>query len=158
MDIIRNRILPILESLGGWRYQEKEILTEVEICEGDYNFTERLNGRILQEGWKPFGSYETWGGRDRHFWFRTRAQVKEKWKGKEVRITLNTGADDIWNTDNPQVMVYKNGVLSGTMDMNHQDLILTEAAQGGEMYELVFYAYSNSEAPTNFFSSHSFSL
>lgn len=151
MDIIRNRILPILESLGGWRYQEKEILTEVEICEGDYNFTERLNGRILQEGWKPFGSYETWGGRDRHFWFRTRAQVREKWKGKEVRITLNTGADDIWNTDNPQVMVYKNGVLSGTMDMNHQDLILTEAAQGGEMYELVFYAYSNSEAPTNFF-------
>ena len=61
MDIIRNRILPILESLGGWRYQEKEILTEVEICEGDYNFTERLNGRILQEGWKPFGSYETSG-------------------------------------------------------------------------------------------------
>ena len=50
MDIIRNRILPILESLGGWRYQEKEILTEVEICEGDYNFTERLNGRILKPG------------------------------------------------------------------------------------------------------------
>lgn len=99
----------------------------------------------------PFGSCETWGGRDRHFWFRTRVVIKREWEGKEVRVTLNTGADDIWNTDNPQIMAYKDGILAGTMDMNHQDLILTEKAQERGRFELVFYAYSNSENPTNFF-------
>ena len=77
--------------------------------------------------------------------------IRKEWAGKEVRVTLNTGADDIWNTDNPQIMAYKNGILSGTMDMNHQDLILAEEAEEAEVFELVFYAYSNSENPTNFF-------
>ncbi|WP_347003375.1 alpha-mannosidase [Enterocloster clostridioformis] len=151
MDVMRNRIRPVLDSLRQWRYSLKEELTEVEIRPGDYHFSETLNQDQIRDGWMPFGSCETWGGRDRHFWFRTRVVIKREWEGKEVRVTLNTGADDIWNTDNPQIMAYKDGILAGTMDMNHQDLILTEKAQERGRFELVFYAYSNSENPTNFF-------
>lgn len=151
MDVIRNRIRPVLESLRQWRYASKEELTEVEIRPGDYHFSEILDLEQIKDGWTTFGRCETWGGRDRHFWFRTRVIIKKEWEGKEVRVTLNTGADDIWNTDNPQIMVYKDGILAGTMDMNHQDLVLAEQAREGMACELVFYAYSNSETPTNFF-------
>ena len=151
MDVMRNRIRPILDSLRQWRCRFSEELTEVEIRPGDYHFSEKLDADQLKDGWKPFGTCETWGGRDRHLWFRTKVVIRKEWAGKEVRVTLNTGADDIWNTDNPQIMAYKNGVLSGTMDMNHQDLILAKEAEAAEVFELVFYAYSNSENPTNFF-------
>ena len=151
MDVMRNRIRPILDSLRQWRCRFSEELTEVEIRPGDYHFSEKLDADQLKDGWMPFGACETWGGRDRHFWFRTKVVIRKEWAGKEVRVTLNTGADDIWNTDNPQIMAYKNGILSGTMDMNHQDLILAEEAEEAEVFELVFYAYSNSENPTNFF-------
>ena len=116
----------ILDSLRQWRCRFSEELTEVEIRPGDYHFSEKLDADQLKDGWMSFGACETWGGRDRHFWFRTKVVIRKEWAGKEVRVTLNTGADDIWNTDNPQIMAYKNGILSGTMDMNHQDLILAE--------------------------------
>ena len=151
MDVMRNRIRPILDSLRQWRCRFSEELTEVEIRPGDYHFSEKLDADQLKDGWMSFGACETWGGRDRHFWFRTKVVIRKEWAGKEVRVTLNTGADDIWNTDNPQIMAYKNGILSGTMDMNHQDLILAEEAEEAEVFELVFYAYSNSENSTNFF-------
>ena len=151
MDVMRNRIRPILDSLKQWRCRFSEKLTEVEIRPGDYHFSEKLDADQLKDGWIPFGAFETWGGKDCHFWFRIRVVIKKEWAGKEVRVTLNTGADDIWNTDNPQVMAYKDGALAGSMDMNHQDLTLTENACEGEDFELVFYAYSNSENPTNFF-------
>ena len=111
MDVMRNRIRPILDSLRQWRCRFSEELTEVEIRPGDYHFSEKLDADQLKDGWMPFGACETWGGRDRHFWFRTKVVIRKEWAGKEVRVTLNTGADDIWNTDNPQIMAYKNGIL-----------------------------------------------
>lgn len=151
MDIIRHRIYSILESLNSWRYSQKQEITEVEIRDGNYEFAEFLEMERIKDGWRQFDPYATWGGRDRHYWFRAKVVIENTWARKEVRVTLNTGADDIWNTDNPQVMVYQNGCLAGTMDMNHQDLILTEKAEVGEEFLLVFYAYSNSEVPANFF-------
>lgn len=38
MDVMRNRIRPILDSLRQWRCRFSEELTEVEIRPGDYHF------------------------------------------------------------------------------------------------------------------------
>lgn len=71
---------------------------------------------------------------------------------KSVSVTLNTGADDIWNTDNPSDYgIYKDGILAGTMDMNHQDLILTEKAPGERRFELVFMPIPTAKILQNFF-------
>jgi len=39
----------------------------------------------------------------------------------------------------------------GGRDMNHQDIVLTGAGNAGDVFELAFYAYSNSETQSNFF-------
>lgn len=148
MDPIRNRIKGMLNSLEQMYDSHREPVEGIQRKQGDYDFGETF----VKEGiWEAFGRDETWGGRDRHYWFYVCIPSKKEWQGKEVRVILNTGADDIWNTDNPQVMVYVNGRLAGTMDMNHQAVILTECGREGELFELAFYAYSNSPSETNFF-------
>ena len=61
-----------------------------------------------------------------------------------------TGADDIWNTDNPQIMVYVNGVLTCAMDLNHHEVILSDCAEPGKIYDIRLYAYVNSPGKSNF--------
>lgn len=50
-------------------------------------------------------------------------------EGRIIGFSLDTGADDIWNTDNPQIMVYVNGVLTCAMDLNHHEVILSDCAE-----------------------------
>ena len=56
MDVMRNRIRPILDSLRQWRCRFSEELTEVEIRPGDYHFSEKLDADQLKDGWMPFGA------------------------------------------------------------------------------------------------------
>ena len=92
---------------------------------------------------------------DQHYFFLADVAIPEQMEGHTVRAVLNTGATDIWNTDNPQIMAYVNGRFAATLDMNHQFIILSEHAKAGETYELAFYAYSSAYAGTftgtNFF-------
>lgn len=101
--------------------------------------------------WAPFESDETWGGSDRHFCFDATVVVPRSAAGKKLMLRLNTGATDIWNTDNPQVFVYLDGTLTAAMDMNHHELLLSSAAEPGRQYNVRFYAYSNYSQKTNFF-------
>ena len=149
MNPIRNRLKAAADSLKELCYCGLTRVEPVMVSQGNYEFGEQFDSSTLK--WSAYGTDETWGGTDRHFWFMARVTIPDDFKGTQVRAILNTGATDIWNTDNPQVMVYLDGRLSGTMDMNHQDFILTEEAKGGEHFELAFYAYSNSSGLTNFF-------
>lgn len=149
MNPIRNRLKAAVDSIKALCYQDMIRAEHVLVSPGDYSFEENFDSSAFS--WMPFGTDETWGGTDKHYWFLTNVTVPETSSGMQVRAVLNTGATDIWNTDNPQILVYLNGKLSGTMDMNHQDIILSDYAKGGESVELVFYAYSNSSGLTNFF-------
>lgn len=71
-------------------------------------------------------------------------------KGRIIGFSLDTGADDIWNTDNPQIMVYVNGVLTCAMDLNHHEVILSDCAEPGKIYDIRLYAYVNSPGKSNF--------
>jgi alpha-mannosidase len=149
MNPMRNRLKAATDSLKTLCYSDVKKAEHVMVSLGDYEFGEYFDSSTLE--WTAYGMDETWGGTDRHYWFLTSVTIPDHFKGAQVRATLNTGDTDIWNTDNPQILVYFNGKLSGTMDMNHQDFILTEEAKGGENFELAFYAYSNSSGLTNFF-------
>ncbi len=149
MDPIRNRLKAAVEALSHLRYSNSFQVEDLLVSPGNYQFKEVFDSKSLS--WRPFGKDETWGGRDKHYWFLAYVKLPDDMKGAQVRAVLNTGASDIWNTDNPQVMVYLDGKISGTLDMNHQDFLLTRHASGGESFELAFYAYSNSLGLTNFF-------
>lgn len=149
MDSIRNRIKMAVDTLGVLRYSRRAPVEDVRVGDGDYNFCQRISMEMLESmDLKPYKRDETWGGKDRHYWFLARIASDQEAKGKERRVILSTGDTDLWNTDNPQIMVYADGKLKGTMDMNHQEMILDS---GEAECLLAFYAYSNNKARTNFF-------
>ncbi len=100
--------------------------------------------------WPVFNCSDTWGGPDYHAIFAFSVTLTEAMAGRMVGFSLDTGADDIWNTDNPQIMVYVNGALTCAMDLNHHEVILSDSAVPGETYDIRLYAYVNSPGKSNF--------
>lgn len=100
--------------------------------------------------WPVFSCSDTWGGPDYHAVFAFTVTMKEEMQGRTIGFSLDTGADDIWNTDNPQIMVYVNGTLTCAMDLNHHEVILSDSAKQGDVYDIRLYAYVNSPGKSNF--------
>ncbi len=149
MSMLEDRLQALISLLKGRIYRNSVPVTGVEIADCGYDLRETFDeGRF---SFRPFPENETWGGDDRHFVFRARVRVPQELSGTQLRLTLHTGATNIWNTDNPQVISYVDGKMAATLDMNHQDLILSECAKAGDTYDIGFYAYSGKPAPDLFF-------
>lgn len=148
MNQYENRIKAVLRDMSGWRYTNVQQMTPQWIKEGDY----RMERTFQKDGedWKPFNTADTWGGKDGHFWVYSEIILPPEYEGEKAVLMVATGATDIWNTDNPQFLVYVNGKMAATMDMNHHTVTLSEKAKAGEKFEIAIYAYSNKELPTNF--------
>ncbi|WP_051538295.1 alpha-mannosidase [Butyrivibrio proteoclasticus] len=103
--------------------------------------------------WDIHNYGDTWGERDTHFNIRLKVQIPESFRGKEVLFFLSTGADDIWNTDNPQMLIYIDGVRRCGMDMNHNSLTIFEKEDWEKgrdtLVDIAIYAYSNWADNTN---------
>jgi len=110
----------------------------------DYNQRETIYEDVNESGWESFCNGSSWGGYDIHDCFKTYITFPNETKGKEIWLHVTTGATNIWNTDNPQFLIYLNRKLVCGMDMNHHELCLTKNANPGEQIELGLYAYSNS--------------
>ncbi|RDY31601.1 alpha-mannosidase [Lachnotalea glycerini] len=149
MNQYKNRIQTILKSLDKLRYSNVKWVENIYVKEGDYSFAESYQANLVD--YKPFLRGETWGGTDKHFWFYTVLKITKEYQNHPIIIQLNTGATDIWNTDNPQIIVYSNGNMRCAMDMNHNQIILTEEETRNQEIEFAFYAYSNSAENSNFF-------
>ena len=139
----------VLQTLDSLRSSKIDRVTDVRWTEYDYR--QDPDPSQSSDTWDRFEPDQTWGGSDRHFCFDTHFSTPEQAQGKRLVLQLDTGATDIWNTDNPQVFVYVDGVLTCTMDMNHHQVLLAKQAQTGKAYNVRFYAYSNYSGKTNFF-------
>ncbi|MCR5557112.1 MAG: hypothetical protein K6F75_06085 [Butyrivibrio sp.] len=110
-----------------------------------YGHRHELMGDYLS--WDEFRPGGCWGTRDGHYLFRVKLEIPEAFSGKEVFFFLSTGADDMWNTDNPQMLVYVNGIRRCGMDMNHNCLCIygKEDWEKGtdRLVDVAIYAYSN---------------
>ncbi len=144
MNYYRDRLIGILSALDGARRLGKRPVTDV--LKKEIGYGERETILKSTEGWEQFGRFDTWGGRETHVCFRTTISIPKEWEGETVVVTLCTGVTDIWNTDNPQFLVYINGNIVCGQDMNHNEVILTDCAKAGEVFEYGLYAYSNSAA------------
>ena len=142
MDYYQDRIRGTLAALLKEARKDKLPLTNVKKKDIGYNEREQVLSDTAD--WTAFDRFETWGGREVHACFATEITIPAEWEGKCVAVTLQTGATDIWNTDNPQFIVYVNGELICGHDMNHNEVILSEHAIAGETYDYRLYAYSNS--------------
>lgn len=129
-------------------YEHIASIDRVRYCRLGYGQRER----VLEdtEGWEDFDCSDTWGGLDSHFCFAAKVRLPEAAAGRKTVLRLETGAADIWNTDNPQFLAYVNGVPVCGMDMNHHEAVLSESASAGESVDVRLYAYCNSERKSNF--------
>ena len=144
MNDRRGRVIAILDYLGSAAWRNETEAEEVMYAPCGYGIPAGFPETM--DGWEPFGRDSTWGGRDQHFLFHSSVSPE---KGHPLAITLSTGATDIWNTDNPQILMYLRGSLYATFDMNHRTAVIPETDGGA--YSLGFYAYSNTAGATNFF-------
>ncbi len=99
------------------------------------------------EDWEEFKAGGAWGKPDTHFCFKLKVRIPEIYRGKEVLFFLSTGADDIWNTDNPQMLLYIDGIRRCGMDMNHNSVVIYEKEDWEKgrdrAVDIGIYAYSN---------------
>ena len=144
MAAARERILAILNYLESTLYRS-ERRERAEIALADYTIPSTFPS---EAEWTAFGTDETWGGLDSHFLFRSRINGRE---GEPLVLIVTTDSSVRWSTDNPQILVYVNGVLSGTLDMNHRVVLLADKCGSNEVFDVGFYAYSNSRGKTNYF-------
>ena len=147
------RIHSILNTLAACRSYGKIRITDLPGAAIRYRklgYGEREKALEDCSSWDTFEKGMLWGGRDQHYAFRTGFILPPEYTGKEVLLQVSTGATDIWNTDNPQFIVYLNGQPLCAMDMNHNEVTLTPSAEPGKVYEIGLYAYSNSAEETNF--------
>ncbi len=141
MEYYKDRIRGILDKLYKNCRTNRRIVTGIK--KKDIGYGERETCFNEDGVWNDFGRNETWGGHETHAAFKTIITIPQEYAGKKVAVTLNTGATDIWNTDNPQFIVYINGKIICGHDMNHNEVILCKEAVPGEQYEYALYAYSN---------------
>ena len=141
MEYYKDRIRGILDKLDKNRRTNRIAVTGIR--KKDIGYGERETCFNEDGVWNDFDRNETWGGHETHAAFKTVITIPKEYAGKKVAVTLNTGATDIWNTDNPQFLVYINGKIICGHDMNHNEVILCKEAIPGDKYEYALYAYSN---------------
>ncbi|WP_029233175.1 alpha-mannosidase [Butyrivibrio sp. VCB2006] len=151
MDKRLERIGIVIEDLKNQMFGEKVDITEVATADGirckkvPYGHRDELLSDCSK--WDKFEAGGLWGEPDGHELFRVTVEVPERFRGKEVFFFMSTGADDIWNTDNPQMLVYINGVRRSGMDMNHNCVSIYTPSdwekETDRTVDIAIYAYSN---------------
>lgn len=104
------------------------------------------NRRYEETGWKPFDQNQGFGGHEYHCLLRTEVAIPKEWNDKLVRLRVQTGADDIWNNDNPQFLLFLNDKLSSGLDVQHIEAELPDTST----VSIVLYSYVNTHKPNVF--------
>ena len=101
-----------------------------------------------EEDWETFDSrLMHWYGPDRHYWFRTVFTVPEEYDGKGLWLRIRTQIEEWDDAKNPQFLVFLNGEAVQGADMNHREVLLSEAATAGETVTVDLQAYSGTLHP-----------
>lgn len=139
MRFISERINRLLDEISKYICPETVEIEQFKCIECGYNCLELPEASL---NWSDFKMGDRWGGRDRHYWFKTAVAVPESFSGKKVVLELKTGREGDWDALNPQFLVYVNGKLLQGVDVNHRQVVLTDSAAGGEQFEIALHAYS----------------
>ena len=86
----------------------------------------------------PFTSGDSFGsGWDTHAWFRFTVERADQQDRDPLYLRSHTERSG-WDADNPQFLVYVDGVLRQGLDTNHREVLL----EGKGPFDVVLYAYT----------------
>jgi alpha-mannosidase len=142
-SLLAQRIKTILKELEGARISQRLYVEQFKMKACSYH----QRDIVLEDmkDWQDYNRGDAWGGEDVHFCFKTMLAIPEDFDGQYVICSIKTGAEDIWNYDNPQFLAYINGELICGLDVNHIEFDLAKKAVKGERFELALYAYCSTK-------------
>ncbi len=94
---------------------------------------EKYEDAVKAKDYKPIRTGDRWGG-GINGWFKMRFVIPGAWKGKEVAAFINLGGE---------ACAFIDGKPFQGVDGNHEELLLTKNARGGEEFEIILDAMSN---------------
>lgn len=95
------------------------------------------------EPWKEFDNEkEHWYGPDKHYWFRRNITIPEDMDGKAVWLRVHTALNDWDDGRNPQFLVFIDDTVVQGLDINHQEILLTENAKAGTTLKVDMQSYT----------------
>ncbi|SEG30408.1 alpha-mannosidase [Butyrivibrio sp. Su6] len=153
-----NKIKDTIEMLENSLWEDvrpvDELMTEDGIRIKDVPYGSRETVLEDVSGWDKFEHGASWGEPDKHYCFHVAVEIPEIYRGKGVLFFLSTGAEDIWNTNNPQMLVYINGKRRCGMDINHNSITIFDkedwACGKDRLVDIRIYAYSNLDKNENY--------
>lgn len=135
---VRNR----LQEIKSFVYTNPRAPEHIEFC-----VTGKGRGpeRPPEKGWRPFSVPGTWGGLDETTWFRMTFILPAEYRGccavALLKIADQTYIEGIGpSTESGDALAFVNGVPTQGIDRNHEDIVLTPKAQGGEHFEIALEA------------------
>lgn len=120
VDIIKKR----LEEIQGCIIAHRTELKDWEIRKARHLAPEKYE---FTTDWKPIKVGEIWGYPGETVFFRNKIKIPTAWQGKRVALQLETGGEGL---------LYLNGKPYHGIDDNRSYILLTPAAQGGEVFEV----------------------
>ncbi len=133
------RIRRILYELQGYIHSDRRSITQCKMKPGPYKGCDiDFND---SEGWAEFKPGDRWGEIDKTFLFNINVKIPKEFDGKTVAFQVKTGREGGWDALNPQFIIYVNGNFVQGLDVNHREIILSEKAAAGDVYNILLHAY-----------------
>ena len=136
MDFIKEKIRVMVKNLDKWRTVTKTPLEYSYIECPEYKADNTPPG--LDERWKASERNLLFEGVDTHYWLHIQIKAVAYEEGKQLRLSVKTGRESLWMTNNPQFIVYLNGVTVQALDTKHTFVPLEYDTD----YDIYMYLYS----------------
>jgi alpha-mannosidase len=97
--------------------------------------------RMPEAGWKPFAVKDRWGGYDQTTWFRMTARIPKSFAG-QTAVALIRPSGGHFDPGIPflsaagEAMAFINGEPAHGLDKNHDEILLSKKAKGGETFQI----------------------
>lgn len=142
MIFLQERIGKLLEELKTLIYTDEQPITSYQYAqvEGKSDLRDLAKVKLC-----PFEGEQLWGGHRAYYLFTTTVEIPSHFAGKTVVYGLTTGREAGWDATNPQFTVYVNGKTRQGFDVNHNEIVLTESAVAGEIFEISLSAFTGDQ-------------
>lgn len=135
----KERLKKIISELSKKRLKEIIEIKDIHYKIGDFK---RPSDVDLEKS--PFIELKdnSWGDKTNRYWFRSEIKIPKHFERQVVFIKLITGREKEWDAVNPQFLFFLNDKIKQGLDMNHNEVILTDNAVAGDIFKLDFHGYA----------------
>lgn len=134
------RIEKTVKELKKLIYSNPTAIDSMQRKAGDYSSPEAAEAG--DGPWELFGRNDRWMGKNQRSWFKAVFALPQEYQGKKVVLRVTTGREGQWDAINPQFLIYVNGGIIQGLDVNHQEITLTECGMAGEEYRVDLHGFT----------------